>query len=257
MTSLFFRQLVALVRRNFLLKRRKWKQTLFEFLVPVYFAAILAAVKLGVNPDKKPAILDPPCWDQRVIPSRINSTLGLLFSPNTSSQVLAIMNNAATSIGVQPIGFTNESDVLAFYARSRGKSDVVGAVIFKDIIDGQIPTTYDLRFDSDDHDIPKTTTTFLANEGFCRDPSSLMGSSDGNTFLCPTISLLGSGFMQVQSAVDSAIIQVPLATYLHFIWLLIILASISRATSLFFFLGCSPLLLFPVCCCSLGFHLGF
>ena len=210
MGSVIWRQVVALLRRNLLLKRRKLRQTIFELVVPVYFAAILGAVKLGVNPSRRPDILTPPCWNQSATPTRANSTeASLLFAPNSSVEVRAIMSRAVQSMGITERGFANTSDLLDFYRMSTGS--VIGAVVFNNVTGGEVPTAYDLRFDSEAADLPKTSKLFLNNNGFCRITDESVNTSKsgyGNTFECPTIGLLSSGLMQVQSAVDTAILQV-------------------------------------------------
>jgi hypothetical protein len=38
----FGRQLRALVRKNFILKKRLWKQTIWEFLIPILFGLLIS-----------------------------------------------------------------------------------------------------------------------------------------------------------------------------------------------------------------------
>ncbi|XP_065189363.1 ATP-binding cassette sub-family A member 9-like [Sycon ciliatum] len=209
-------QFIALLKRNFLLKRRKWKVTLFEFTVPVYFTAILAAVKLGVNPDLKPEVTDPPCFDQNVWLTNISDKV-VLYAPNASFNGTGIVNHAnrimvliGGATGATVKGFANESDLVSYY-RGSGSVPVLGAIVFDDgmITSGKIPTAYDIRFDSQASDVPKTSKTYLDNNGFCR--SANLAQNVHNNFKCPTAALISSGFMQLQARVDAAILQLTAA----------------------------------------------
>jgi hypothetical protein len=36
------RQLKALVRKNYIIKKRLWKQTIWEFIIPIFFSVLLS-----------------------------------------------------------------------------------------------------------------------------------------------------------------------------------------------------------------------
>jgi 4-hydroxybenzoate polyprenyltransferase len=45
----FSRQLSALLHKNFIIKKRLWKQTIWEFIIPVFFSYILSFAKADTS----------------------------------------------------------------------------------------------------------------------------------------------------------------------------------------------------------------
>lgn len=88
-------QFLLLLGKEFLLARRKPCSLVFQFILPLAFAAFLVVLRLLVNNANKaeqiyePLLLDPP-------PNR--TIYEILYSPNTA-KATEIMNNVQTKLG--------------------------------------------------------------------------------------------------------------------------------------------------------------
>lgn len=88
-------QFLLLLGKEFLLARRKPCSLVFQFILPLAFAAFLVVLRILVENENKaekiyePLLLDPP-------PNR--TVYEILYSPNTT-KATEIMNNVQTKLG--------------------------------------------------------------------------------------------------------------------------------------------------------------
>ena len=118
----FGNQIKVLLYRNFLIKRRNIKQTIYEAVSVLYFVAILAVVrKTAVKPKTDPPVLDPnlptyPLYPPTTAGSNITflpvkppKEIGYVFLPGSSTeqetQIIEKLKTATAIFGTKFSGF--------------------------------------------------------------------------------------------------------------------------------------------------------
>ena len=121
----FHQQLRVILYKNFLIKLRSYKQTIFEVLIVLYFIAILAIIKVtGFKSTVFPEIPDSQTIAYNLSNSKLPGQFGYVVNlgPAGSKGVMSnvtyalknFMNNGSTFLDLME--FQNEADMDAYYA---------------------------------------------------------------------------------------------------------------------------------------------
>ncbi|KAL3876747.1 hypothetical protein ACJMK2_034544 [Sinanodonta woodiana] len=200
--SSFWCQFKALVWKNFLLKKRNKKETIQEFLMPIYFILILAMIKFFIKPQTVPQLTDFPVTD--LFSNSFHPNLSkILVSPN-ETYVHNIMSKAGDVLkdvlGKSPEFeyFTSKLDAEKKY---KANSNAVSAGVIFDY-DRQGKFSYVIRMPYEN--IARTgvgVNQYLRDQAQCRQGTGLDNiNCDANTYLY-------TGFSALQVAIDTAFIR--------------------------------------------------
>ncbi|KAJ8311158.1 hypothetical protein KUTeg_011297 [Tegillarca granosa] len=133
----FFKHIWLLTWKNFVLQKRKPVVTVFEILLPIFFAVLLLFIRLLVEVDP----IDTTTIWNRFSVENLNPSPDkpyLLYYPN-QTKLNDVMNNVTENINkigrmnVSLFGFQNEDDLLLF--NSANSEDIWAAVNFEDTKD--------------------------------------------------------------------------------------------------------------------------
>lgn len=199
-------QFLLLLGKEFLLARRKPCSLVFQFILPLAFAAFLVVLRILVENENKaekiyePLLLDPP-------PNR--TVYEILYSPNTT-KATEIMNNVQTKLGGSPYtvqGFANEAALESY--RDINTAKVWAGVVFdtsSNDYSATIPNRvhYQLRVTRlNPEDSWQTANTFP----FFRTPGARDDTNEGGT-----PNYYSTGFLTLQYLVGRAIINIQSGT---------------------------------------------
>ena len=174
--------------------------------MPIYFIAILAAIKLSVKPNPWPEINSFPSYkltNVTLSPSRGDH---ILVSPDDSF-TRAVMSKTKTILETE-LSHLNVNFTVDYFATSEaatksyqsGANKVFAGVVFNNASTTQYSYTIRLPFD----DVVKTTDNPYRDQSQCRSGDPL------DSFSCDVNKYLHSGFSVLQSAIDAAFIALSL-----------------------------------------------
>nr|XP_006816830.1 PREDICTED: ATP-binding cassette sub-family A member 5-like [Saccoglossus kowalevskii] len=181
-----------LVYRNFLLKKRMYKLTIQEVLLPVYFIVILALTRMGIRPTTNEAVPYFPPHDLMNTSAFLpDTTLALAASPN-STDVEKVMDQISAMLNMEYIMFEDEESMLAKYANNASLFSV-GIIFNSDLSQNH---TYAIRTPFEM--LPSNLDLYNHNNQGCRQPDGL-GT-------CPAHQYLYTGIAALQTVIDHSLI---------------------------------------------------
>ncbi|XP_060076879.1 phospholipid-transporting ATPase ABCA1-like [Ylistrum balloti] len=194
-------QFFLLVWKNFTVSRRNYCATVFEVILPVAFSLLLLMLRFLVTSVDH---AQPFKWDgfrADDFTVYIDSTNGILYSPNDSS-VREVMNNVSLTLGpyVNITGFATSADAVKEYEQS--PRNVWAVVEFEGQYSGSsLPAdiTYRLRVATLADEKWRTDRTFQFYQQF--GPRQQYTNTSGDPFYQER------GFLYLQYAIDKAIID--------------------------------------------------
>ena len=199
-----WQQCYYLLKRNAWMKRRNARQSIQELLWPVYFVAIMAAIRLSVKPETLKEIQSfAGRQDINTFPSQ-NSTVHIGFYPGNHSGCVQVMNEVRTSLTrfintthFELLPVNKSSDELA-------NLHTQGRVFVGVIFNPRSLNDYTIRFPAS---LMADTNDKTAEQGKCR-----KADLNYNPYVapneCPAYSYITSGFTALQVSLDMAIIDV-------------------------------------------------
>ncbi|XP_052276886.1 ABC-type organic anion transporter ABCA8B-like isoform X3 [Dreissena polymorpha] len=199
----FWSQFNALIWKNFLLKKRNKKQTIQEFLMPLYFILILALIRRVSKPNPLPQIPSFPTYDITNT-SLLNPDLGsyILVVPDTNytqtvmAEVAKILISDFNIPDIKLRFFNSNENATASYLINA--TNIIGGVTF-DLSSASNNLSYAIRVPY--HNIAKSIENVYSDQSQCRQGNGLdVDNCDANTYL-------HTGFAIIQSAIDLALMK--------------------------------------------------
>lgn len=202
---MFWTQLMALIWRNYLLKKTEKAKTFWEVVMPLLMVASLMSIRSGLKPSSKPPHYTPVGHVRLVTPSHLAQlTTEIMAAPTTPQTTLFMRNvvnflNANTYTSGFNFSMYNSSKDMEAAFRQNSTRSSVGVVFEGDDLTKN--GSYQLRFPLRHLPSPE-----LKNVGIemCR-IKHFVHSSD--TTLCPAGAYYSSGFSVLQAAVDFTFIK--------------------------------------------------
>lgn len=203
--NMFWTQLMALIWRNYLLKKTEKAKTFWEVVMPLLMVASLMSIRSGLKPSSKPPHYTPVGHVRLVTPSHLAQlTTEIMAAPTTPQTTLFMRNvvnflNANTYTSGFNFSMYNSSKDMEAAFRQNSTRSLVGVVFEGDDLTKN--GSYQLRFPLRHLPSPE-----LKNVGIemCR-IKHFVHSSD--TTLCPAGAYYSSGFSVLQAAVDFTFIK--------------------------------------------------
>lgn len=203
--NMFWTQLMALIWRNYLLKKTEKAKTFWEVVMPLLMVASLMSIRSGLKPSSKPPHYTPVGHVRLVTPSHLAQlTTEIMAAPTTPQTTLFMRNvvnflNANTYTSGFNFSMYNSSKDMDAAFRQNSTRSLVGVVFEGDDLtkNGSYQLRFPLRY------LPSPE---LKNVGIemCR-IKHFVHSSD--TTLCPAGAYYSSGFSVLQAAVDFTFIK--------------------------------------------------
>ncbi|XP_047474330.1 phospholipid-transporting ATPase ABCA3-like [Penaeus chinensis] len=199
----FWYQYKALIIRNFTIKARDRRRTITEFLMPLYWIAILAIVRLTTGSTTFDPVLTPQGTGSltEILAARLNG--GTLFVTPENDKVKEIMDNVqhiateySTSLYTQY--YSTETDLVDEFKQNMS---VDAAIVFPDSPD--VNSSYILRFNILKHYLPSPYSRWTGKQE-CRELSPPFGLQLGG---CASNNYYFSGFSSLQLLIDTALIR--------------------------------------------------
>nr|XP_054923491.1 ABC-type organic anion transporter ABCA8-like isoform X1 [Dermacentor andersoni] len=203
--NMFWTQLMALIWRNYLLKKTEKAKTFWEVVMPLLMVASLMSIRSGLKPSSKPAHYTPVGHVRLVTPSHLAQlTTEIMAAPSTPQtrqfmrDVVNFLNANTYTVGFNFSMYNSSKDMEAAFRQNSTRS-LVGVVFEGDDLTKN--GSYQLRFPLRHLPSPE-----LKNVGIemCR-IKHFVHSSD--TTLCPAGAYYSSGFSVLQAAVDYTFIK--------------------------------------------------
>ncbi|XP_064460515.1 cholesterol transporter ABCA5-like isoform X2 [Ornithodoros turicata] len=195
----FWKQLTALLWRNYLLKKTEKAKTFWEVIMPLLMVASLMSIRSGLKPSSKPAHIGPLGHVRLVTPSHLSQvTTEIMAAPNTA-QVNGFMHTVVEFLNTNTYtsGFNyslyNSSEEMEEAYRQNSTRAAVGVVFNGDL---DVSGSYTLRFPLRLVPSPDVKT---AGIDLCRTKHFIYSSDSA---LCPGTSYYSSGFSVLQAAID-------------------------------------------------------
>ncbi|XP_076464001.1 cholesterol transporter ABCA5-like isoform X2 [Babylonia areolata] len=202
----FLTQLRGLLWRNFLIKRRQWKLSALEVLVPVLMVVLMILISLGTHSQLTPAVpLFPPhnfsftAFPPPSSPSKpILAAPDLSFTADVMVDVIRLLN--VTSNAVFRDDLTSEAFNEEF-RKDPSAADVGVELLWKNTSRGLSVDGYVLR-------VPFEMVKDVVPGCFPRENIGRCGrQADGLSTECPGNQALTSGLLSLQWAVETALIR--------------------------------------------------
>ncbi|XP_049519507.1 cholesterol transporter ABCA5-like isoform X4 [Dermacentor silvarum] len=203
--NMFWTQLLALIWRNYLLKKTEKAKTFWEVVMPLLMVASLMSIRSGLKPSSKPPHYTPVGHVRLVTPSHLAQlTTEIMAAPTTPQttlfmrDVVNFLNANTYTSGFNFSMYNSSKDMEAAFRQNSTRSSV-GVVFEGDDLTKN--GSYQLRFPLRHLPSPE-----LKNVGIemCR-IKHFVHSSD--TTLCPAGAYYSSGFSVLQAAVDFTFIK--------------------------------------------------
>ncbi|XP_065066088.1 cholesterol transporter ABCA5-like [Rhopilema esculentum] len=213
----FFNQVKFLLYRNFLLKRRNTKQTVYEAVSVLYFVAILAVIrKTAVQPKTYEALSDSDLHSFALFPPQTQSNetaflvrmpkeIGYVIKPGSSppesQKFVEKIQNITGNFSIKLLNFSDEA-ALENAHRANPKNLTLGMVVYIDAITKTAEYTIKVPYDS----VPLTTSDIRRKKADASCRGSLLQLMSKES--CPVNTYYASGYAVVQAIVEGAIIEV-------------------------------------------------
>ncbi|XP_072383028.1 cholesterol transporter ABCA5-like [Diabrotica undecimpunctata] len=202
--SLFCSQLKAMLKRNFLIKKRQKLKTIGEILFPLYFLGLLVVIEL-VLPDPNLPEINTPRGEEYLFTSFNKAeSHKIAYAPNTTdnrefvnevTETWKSVRNSKSSI--EWVAYSSEEEVLNAYDQDHKFAPI--AVIFNND-SSRYSLSYQIRTNPYYISTPNSNDIGWDKQT-CRggsNPNSNM--EDGST--CPTNTYYFSGFLALQTLLD-------------------------------------------------------
>ncbi|KAL3223627.1 hypothetical protein MRX96_027299 [Rhipicephalus microplus] len=203
--SMFWTQLMALIWRNYLLKKTEKAKTFWEVVMPLLMVASLMSIRSGLKPSSKPPHYTPIGHVRLVTPSHLSQlTNEIMAAPSTPQtrrfmqDVIGYLNANTYTSGFNYSMYNTSRDMEEAFRQNSTRS-LVGVVFEGDDLTKN--GSYQLRFPL--RHLPSPELKDVGIE-MCR-VKHFVHSSDPT--LCPAGSYYSSGFSVLQAAIDYTFIK--------------------------------------------------
>ncbi|KAH6934215.1 hypothetical protein HPB50_021935 [Hyalomma asiaticum] len=198
--SMFWTQLMALIWRNYLLKKTEKAKTFWEVVMPLLMVASLMSIRSGLKPSSKPPHYTPVGHVRLVTPSHLSQlTNEIMAAPSTAQtrqfmrDVMSFLNANTYTSGFNYSMYNSSRDMEEAFRQNSTRS-LVGVVFEGDDLTKN--GSYQLRFPL--RHLPSPELKQVGIE-MCR-IKHFVHSSDAA--LCPAGAYYSSGFSVLQAAID-------------------------------------------------------